>query len=422
VICGPDTSVVNDTLLCSAFITLDPPVTDDNCSVASVTNDFNGTDNASDDYPVDTTIVIWTVVDNFGNISTCQQTIVVTDIELPTITCPGDIDNCGDNVLVDQPIVADNCDIESFINDFNNTDDASGVYPPGDTTTVVWTVTDVHGNTASCDMKVVTWESPSVAIAGDDQQFCEDPETSGDITFMDANSPDIGIGVWSVVLGNATFEDSLDPKTMVDNLPYESTILRWTITNGVCPASKDSVEIIVDQMPTVANAGQDKVTNLKEHNLDANIPDVGDGLWTLLSGGGDFSFPNDAKTFVDGLQLGENYYLWTITNGSCPASSDSVLYDLREFEAPQGFSPNGDGINDYFEILDVEQYPNAKLTVYNRWGAEVYHSDHYSNDWDGRATNTLFGKDVLPAGTYFYILELGDGKSEPYTGYVYIKP
>ena len=114
--------------------------------------------------------------------------------------------------------------------------------------------------------------------------------------------------------------------------------------------------------------------------------------------------------------------MWTITNGTCPASFDSVLYDLRDFEAPEGFSPNGDGINDYFEILDVEQYPNAKLTVYNRWGAEVYHSEHYSNDWDGRATNTIFGKDVLPAGTYFYILELGDGISEPFTGYVYIKP
>ncbi|RLD25901.1 MAG: hypothetical protein DRI54_03925, partial [Bacteroidetes bacterium] len=421
VVCSGDTTVFNDSTLCSAFITLVPPVTDDNCSVASVTNDYNGTDNASDNYPVDTTLVTWTVVDNSGNVSSCGQTIVVIDNELPTIVCPVDIDHCGNTVQVGQPVVADNCDIESFINDFNNTDDASGVYPLGDTTVVAWTVTDIHGNTASCTMTVVTWESPSVSIAGPDQPFCEDPLTEGDLTFLDANTPEIGIGVWSDVFGNATFEDSLDPKTLVDNLPYGSTFLQWTISNGACPADSSTLEIIVDQMPTVANAGEDRVTNLTEHELEANVAEVSSGEWTLLSGGGDFDDVSNPNTMVSGLHLGKNYYLWTISNGTCPVSSDTVLYDLRDFAAPQGFSPNGDGINDYFEILDVEKYPNAKLTVYNRWGAEVYHSNHYSNDWDGRATNTLFGSDVLPAGTYFYILELGNG-SEPYTGYVYIKP
>ena len=175
-------------------------------------------------------------------------------------------------------------------------------------------------------------------------------------------------------------------------------------------------------MPTVAAAGEDKVTNIDHHFLAANIPTVGDGEWSVgVIGSGDFNNPNNSGSEVTGLQLDFNYFIWTISNGTCPASLDSVLYDLRDFAAPQGFSPNGDGINDYFEILDAEQYPNAKLTVYNRWGTEVYHSDHYSNNWDGHATNTIFGSGVLPAGTYFYILELGNGR-DPITGYVYIKP
>jgi gliding motility-associated-like protein len=391
-----------------------------------VVNSYNGTDNATDTYPVDTTMVIWTVTDISGNISTCEQTIIVIDNEAPVIVCPDDVNYCGDLVPVDQPVVSDNCAVDFIVNDWNDTDDASGTadkpYPLDSTVVVVWTVTDIHGNTNTCSMTVTAWNTPSVSIAGTDHQFCEDTLTVGDLIFMDANTPDIGVGVWSIASGFATFEDSLDPKTLVDDLPYESTVLRWTITNGVCPDSKDSVEIIVDQMPSIANAGEDKVTHLKEHQLDANTPVVGFGLWTVISGDGDFNNPTDAKTIVDGLQEGENLFMWTISNGTCPASFDSVLFDWRDFEAPQGFSPNGDGINDYFEILDVEQYPNAKLTVYNRWGAEVFHSDHYHNEWDGRATNTIFGNNVLPAGTYFYILELGDGKSEPFTGYVYIKP
>ena len=126
-------------------------------------------------------------------------------------------------------------------------------------------------------------------------------------------------------------------------------------------------------------------------------------------------------TEVSNLGIGQNYLVWTITNGTCPSSIDTVVFDLREYSAPQGFSPNGDGVNDYFELLDLERFPDASLNVYNRWGEEVYKSDHYQNDWDGRATTTIFGNGVLPAGTYFYIVDLKDGKG-PFTGYVYIKP
>ena len=424
--CAPDIVQNNDSTECGAQIVTLPPVTSDYCGVETVVNDYNGTDNASDFYPVGTTSVLWTVTDVNSNASFCTQTITIIDAEAPTIVCPDNIDICNQNVIVDQPQVADNCDVDFFTNDYNGTDNASDLYPIADdvavdTTVVVWTVTDIHGNTQSCAMDIVVWNFPTESDAGADDQFCEDPATPGDMTFLDANTPAIGQGVWTVITGPGVVLDPTNPGSIVDSLQYESNVLQWTISNGVCEPSVSTVEIIVDQMPTVADAGEDVISNISSHYLNGNLPTVGMGIWTVEVGSGLFSDVENPGTEVSELGIGQNYLAWTITNGTCPASIDTVIYDLRDYAAPQGFSPNGDGVNDYFELLDLERYPDASLNVYNRWGAEVYQSDHYQNDWDGRATNVIFGTGVLPAGTYYYIVDLKDGKG-PFTGYVYIKP
>jgi hypothetical protein len=67
------------------------PVTADNCSVASVVNNFNNTANASGTYPLGTTTVLWTVTDASGNTATCSMTVTVVDNVNPTITCPANI-------------------------------------------------------------------------------------------------------------------------------------------------------------------------------------------------------------------------------------------------------------------------------------------------------------------------------------------
>jgi gliding motility-associated-like protein/uncharacterized repeat protein (TIGR01451 family) len=88
---------------------------------------------------------------------------------------------------------------------------------------------------------------------------------------------------------------------------------------------------------------------------------------------------------------------------------------------PTGFSPDNDGINDKFIIKGIEAYPNASMTIFNRWGNKVYESTGgYPNDWDG--TNQFgmtVGERNLPVGTYFYVLDLGDG-SEVVKGFVFI--
>ena len=80
-----DVSVNNDPGECGANLALATPATADNCTVASITNDYNGTANASGFYPLGTTTVVWTVADTAGFTATCSVDITVTDNEAPTI-------------------------------------------------------------------------------------------------------------------------------------------------------------------------------------------------------------------------------------------------------------------------------------------------------------------------------------------------
>ncbi|GAB4039498.1 hypothetical protein GCM10028809_60950 [Spirosoma gilvum] len=79
---------------------------------------------------------------------------------------------------------------------------------------------------------------------------------------------------------------------------------------------------------------------------------------------------------------------------------------------PEGFSPNGDGINDLFVIRGVAGL-TMSLEVFNRWGNLVYQNEDYKNDWDGKPNTgiTLNGEGTgVPDGTYYYVLKTSDGQ------------
>lgn len=89
----------------------------------------------------------------------------------------------------------------------------------------------------------------------------------------------------------------------------------------------------------------------------------------------------------------------------------------EEVFVPESFSPNGDGVNEAFIIPGIEGFPDNRITIFNRWGAKLYEASGYDNRgtvWDGSTSNG-----TAPAGTYFYVLELGDG-SEAITGFIYL--
>lgn len=92
-----------------------------------------------------------------------------------------------------------------------------------------------------------------------------------------------------------------------------------------------------------------------------------------------------------------------------------VLEDGDCLTIPTGFTPNSDGFNDVWEIVGWEAYPEITVTVFNRWGQELFRSRGYENPWNG-----LFEGIQLPMASYYYVIVLTPGES-PLTGYVTLK-
>jgi gliding motility-associated-like protein len=97
--------------------------------------------------------------------------------------------------------------------------------------------------------------------------------------------------------------------------------------------------------------------------------------------------------------------------------SDEAIVVVKVVESaprmPEGFSPNGDGINDVLIIENIDKYELNSFIVFNRWGNVVYKKSKYSNSepWTGIAnTGIRIGQGAVPAGIYLYILDLGDDR------------
>ena len=101
----------------------------------------------------------------------------------------------------------------------------------------------------------------------------------------------------------------------------------------------------------------------------------------------------------------------------CIDSSRIFLEYIPSITPNDGFSPNGDGINDFWKIKHIEKFKNNVVTVYNRWGVKVFEQKGYDNTdeskrWDGTNKN---GKD-LGSGTYYYIINLNEPEFGTLTG------
>jgi len=163
--CVSDVIVNNDPGKCAAVLTIAKPSVSENCGTYTLTNSINQTNDASGEYPVGTTVIVWTAKDECGNTSTCTMSVTVNDNEKPVITCAADINTCaGSQPVLVNPTASDNCGIASITND------APSVFVTG-TTPVKWTVIDVHGNKSTCTQTVLI-SLPVSAEAGPDDKLC----------------------------------------------------------------------------------------------------------------------------------------------------------------------------------------------------------------------------------------------------------
>ncbi|MBN1157912.1 MAG: gliding motility-associated C-terminal domain-containing protein, partial [Bacteroidales bacterium] len=127
------------------------------------------------------------------------------------------------------------------------------------------------------------------------------------------------------------------------------------------------------------------------------------------------SNPNEREVLVTPLS-GTWYYVYGTSPEGCVESDSVHVIIAAQIEIFSGFSPNGDGINDTWVIKHAVEYGDRiRVQVFNRWGEPVFESKGYggANEWDG----TRNGR-PMPVGVYYYIINVGDEKSEPYTGTV----
>ena len=112
------------------------------------------------------------------------------------------------------------------------------------------------------------------------------------------------------------------------------------------------------------------------------------------------------ETVLDVTEYGDYTLMYT----GCDTSLLFNVLFMCNLEPPNSFSPNGDGYNDFFTIEDLtnEYYSYSNMSIYNRWGDEVYKNGHYGLDgswWDGKNTHQY---DNLASGVYFYVLKVGN--------------
>ncbi len=164
----------------------------------------------------------------------------------------------------------------------------------------------------------------------------------------------------------------------------------------------------------------------------ANKPTIADlssavvGNYTIIWY--DAAVNGNALLSTDLLQHGNNYFASFQSQAGCQSVTRlEITVDLTVCEEqlliPDGFSPNGDGINDFFEIENLStRYPKFKLEIYNRYGNILYKGNATTPLWDGTASEggVKLGEDTLPTGVYFYILEFNDGTRKPLQGRVYL--
>jgi|GEM_PF-1097358 len=241
---------------------------------------------------------------------------------------------------------------------------------------------------------------PSMPNAGQDQVIC------GTSTSLAANQISVGTSLWI----------SLDPGATVNSPTYNLSSVTftsqgdwkfvWKAMNGICPVLSDTVLIKNFLLPSAANAGNDIVSDNSTTKLNAEVPLIGIGKWSTTSNDCEITNSFDPKSLFSANGEGIYHLLWTVSNGTCPESTDELTVEIRTSVIPEIITPNGDGSNDFLEFKNLKREKDVKLIIFNRWGNIVFKSEDYRSEFNG------IGKDgeKLPDDAYFYILEYSGNK------------
>jgi gliding motility-associated-like protein len=317
-----------------------------------------------------------------------------------------------------------------------NIDGTFGYIPPADFNGQVSFEYIACDTSGTCDTAVVTiqvWPVNDAPLAVDDAYTITQDTTLEDdvaINDTDIDSNDLTI----TLLENASNGTvTLESDGSFSYVPNAGFLGLDTFTYVLCDTALCDTALVIitiEAFIPIPNALDDNYTMLENTILteDASSNDENtngfvytvlappsNGSVTMASDGTFVYTPNSGFVGIDTFtynacdNLGNCYEaLVTIEVQDDPSNNDT------EVRVPGGFSPNGDYIGDTFIIENIDLYPNNSLQIFNRWGNTIYERDGYRNEsaWDGTTESggAVIGE-LAPEGTYFYILDKGDGSA-----------
>lgn len=209
------------------------------------------------------------------------------------------------------------------------------------------------------------------------------------------------------------------PATGTDVLVSGTYYATQTSPEG-CESDAAPAVVVINDAPTPSMAQGGNVFCMVEQPTIGDIVMNESGItWYDAPTGG------NVLSTTEMLQNGSVYYA-SLTDAATGCESSQRLAVTAELEKcplpiPEAFTPNGDGINDRFEVdFIAQQYPKFTIEIFNRWGQPVFKGNASNSTWDGASSEGSLGSNVVPVGVYFYVIEYNDGETKPSQGRLYL--
>lgn len=311
------------------------------------------------------------------NPPTLSLTAVVTDASCNTVSDGAiDITVTGGSAPINYNWTPGNIGTEDLTNVF------AGPY--------TITATDNFGCVIDSNL-VINSTITVIALAGNDTVFCQNgtllldgSNSSGGITYEWFESP-------LVTPIASTLITSVSPAV-------GTTTYVLVATNGAC-VDNDTIVVSSNALPIVDAGPMVSMPVLSSATIGGSPtgPAGSTFSWSPSSALNNSTSANP----VTGTTITTIYTVSVVDVNGCTNSDTVTVFVYPEIRIPNGFSPNGDGKNDVWEIDFIYQFPDCEVEVYNRWGEQLFYSKGYSVPFNGQYK----GKD-LPVGTYYYIINL----------------